>query len=64
MRVVRIHELVEMTGLSRSTIWRLEKARAFPPRLALSPGRIGYLDDDILVWLRERQAPRSSSPTA
>jgi prophage regulatory protein len=54
MRVMRVKEVVRLTGLSRSTIQRLERAGGFPRRRALSPGAVGWLEDDVVAWLRDR----------
>ena len=55
MRVIRLDEILRITSLSRSTIRRLELAGRFPGRLTLSPGVIGWLESDIIDWLKERQ---------
>jgi prophage regulatory protein len=47
-----------MTGLSRSTRWRLERAGRFPRRLRLSANAIGWLEEELLAWLRERAQRR------
>lgn len=45
-----------MTGLSRSTIWRLEQANQFPRRRQLSARAVGWIADEIEAWLRTRTA--------
>ena len=46
----------ELTDLSRTTVWRLQRCGAFPKPLKISPGRIGWLEGDILAWQRARSA--------
>jgi prophage regulatory protein len=54
MRYLRWPEVRQRTGLSRSTIWRLELEGGFPRRVQLSPGTIGWAEADVEDWLRDR----------
>lgn len=47
-------EAVKIVGLSRTTIWRLESEGGFPPKVRLSPGRVGYRMADIQAWIDAR----------
>jgi prophage regulatory protein len=51
---IREPECHEITGLSRSTRWRLERSGKFPRRRALSPGTIGWRRSELMAWLRSR----------
>ena len=42
------------TGLSKTSIWRLERAGQFPPRIQLSPRRVGYRREEVEQWLSSR----------
>lgn len=53
---MRSREVQHATGLSRSTIWRVEKAGVFPPRHHLSAHIAGGLQCEIEQWLKSRQA--------
>jgi prophage regulatory protein len=46
----------ELTSLSRTTRWRLERRGEFPKRVRLSPGRVGWRQADIEAWIRSRTA--------
>jgi prophage regulatory protein len=59
MKVLPIKEVTNLTGLSRVTIWRMEQRGAFPKRIALSPRRVGWREDEISEWLES--LPRVSS---
>jgi prophage regulatory protein len=39
-------------------IARLEKADQFPKRVQLGPNRVGWLESEVLEWLKERLAQR------
>lgn len=54
MRYLRWPEVKQRTGLSRSTVWRLELEGGFPRRVQLSRGTIGWAETDVEDWLRNR----------
>ncbi len=54
-RIVRTQEVQQLIGLSRSTIWRLERKGDFPARLPLGTGSVGWLKSDIEAWIRSRK---------
>ena len=53
-RVLRDPQVFEITKLSKSTRWRLEKAGLFPKKIRLSPNAVGWLESDIRLWLEQR----------
>ena len=55
-RIVREAETREITGLSRTTRWRLEQDDKFPKRLAISPNAIGWRLSEIIAWIEARKA--------
>lgn len=54
-KIVSANELISLTGLSRSTIWRLEKEKKFPGRRSLSGKRVGWVRSEIDFWIESRQ---------
>jgi prophage regulatory protein len=62
MSVLRIQQVVTATGLSRMTIYRLEKGGGFPSRLQLSPHAVGWRKEDIDAWINSR--PSASAAAA
>ena len=53
-RIIRVKEVQELTGLSRTTIWRLERSGKFPARVSLSSSIIGWRSSDITQWIATR----------
>jgi predicted DNA-binding transcriptional regulator AlpA len=49
-------KVIEITGLSRSTIYRSTKTGIFPKAKQLSGRRKGYLAKDIYSWIASRKA--------
>jgi prophage regulatory protein len=56
LRLLRFPTIRERTGLSRSTIWRLERCGAFPRHRRISANTVAWLEDEVDVWIRERVA--------
>lgn len=48
-------EVKALTGLSRTTAWRLQKAGDFPQPYVISPGRVGYLQAEVEAWRASRR---------
>jgi len=56
MHILRLSEVSQATGLSRSTIYRLVQAGNFPPSLKLTTRTIGWYSTDIETWIAARAA--------
>ncbi len=54
MKILKPMDVTEKVGLSRVTIWRMERAGTFPKRVNLSPGRVGWKSDEIDEWIETR----------
>ena len=52
-RFLREREVRLMTGLSRTTRWRLERVGQFPRRRQISPGAVGWLESEVLAWMNQ-----------
>jgi prophage regulatory protein len=50
MKFYRINDLVPLTGLSRSTIYRLVEKGEFPKPVKLSARVVGWEEDAVLHW--------------
>ena len=53
-RFLREPEVHMITGLSRTTRWRMERRGEFPCRRILSPNAVGWLSSEIEAWMAER----------
>jgi prophage regulatory protein len=54
LKLLRFPAVRERTGLSRSTIWRLERRGAFPRHHRISPNAVAWVEDDIANWIRSK----------
>jgi prophage regulatory protein len=65
-QIVSVRTAMALTGLSRTTLWRLAKAKHFPLAVAISPRRRGWRLSEIEAWVASRRpagaAPESPAP--
>lgn len=54
MTFLRIRQVMQLTGLSRMTIYRLELSGKFPKRRQLSENSVAWLESDIAAWADSR----------
>ena len=54
MRILNSNEVVKKIGLSKVTVWRMERAGLFPMRINLSDRRMGWAESEIEDWLDSR----------
>jgi len=61
LKLLRFPVVREMTGLSRSTIWRLERRGEFPKHHRIAPNVVAWVEEDVIGWIEERTAARQSA---
>jgi len=55
----------DLTGLSRTTAWRLQRSGDFPCPVVISPGRVGWRESELAAWNASRRSRRAlSEPVA
>ena len=54
MKLLRLTAVRDRTGLSRSTIWRLERQGAFPKHIKVSANIVAWLEAEVLEWIRSK----------
>lgn len=58
-KILRLHEVIALTGLARSTIYAEIKKGKFPSQVKLTQGRrVGWRSSDIEQWLESLQEGR------
>ncbi|EFC6021205.1 AlpA family phage regulatory protein, partial [Escherichia coli] len=53
-RLVREKERKEITSISRSQAWKLEREGNYPPRKTIGKKSCGWLLSDLLWWIQTR----------
>ena len=51
--VVRPKHITQVTGLSATTVWRLERDGKFPQRRKIGPGCVGWIYSEIEAWMND-----------
>ena len=63
-RLLDMSEVVALTGIGHSTIFRMVSTRKFPPGLKLSPGMVRWRGADVLAWIESRPPAVEESAAA
>lgn len=50
-RLIRLAKVIGITGLSRTTIWRLERKGGFPRRRKINSRSIAWLESEVTHWI-------------
>ncbi|MBR9856360.1 MAG: AlpA family transcriptional regulator [Gammaproteobacteria bacterium] len=58
MRFLRLKDVIDKTGLSRSTIYRQIAEGCFPKGVSLGGKATGWLESEVENWMLERLAMR------
>ncbi len=61
-RFVREAERRQITSLSRSQAWKLEKEGLFPPRIKLGSRSVVWKLSDLLKWVNAQSAQNVEKP--
>jgi prophage regulatory protein len=56
--ILRLPQVIEKIGLSRSTIYFYLSKGTFPKPISLGERSIGFLESEIIEWLQSRIALR------
>jgi prophage regulatory protein len=51
LRLLRFPAIRERTGLSRSTIWRLERRGQFPRHRRISANAVAWVEEEVMRWI-------------
>lgn len=58
MKIIRLPEVVRMTGLARSTVYKHMAEQRFPKQIKLGARAAGWLLTEIEEWIEARVAER------
>ena len=54
MKIMRLKEVMDTTGLGRSYIYKLAREGAFPKPVQLGGRASGWVSDEVESWILER----------
>jgi len=58
--IIKIKDVIDLTKLSRSTIYRLAKENRFPKPVKLSDHSSGWVMEEVIFFIEERIEQRDS----
>ena len=61
MRIMRLKEVMDTTGLGRSYIYKLIADGVFPKRVPLGARATGWVSDEVESWILERIGERDQA---
>ena len=63
IRILRLPEVCQATGLKRAMIYRLQQRKRFPQSVKITDHAVGWIDAEVQAWLDERVAARQDGPS-
>ena len=60
MRIIRLKEVIDCTGLGRSTIYKYIREGSFPKPVALGDRAVGWVESEVMSWVMARIEARDA----
>jgi len=54
IQILRLPQVCERIGLSRSMIYQMEAEQRFPPRIKIGVRAVGWIESEVQAWLAKR----------
>lgn len=64
MKILRLKDVIDITGLARSTIYKLISQRDFPKPVSLGDRCVGWVESEVHDWILARIAERDEGKSA
>jgi prophage regulatory protein len=61
MRIIRLKEVIDSTGLARSTIYKYIGEGSFPKPVSLGDRCVGWVESEVYDWILARIEARDSA---
>lgn len=61
IKLLRLQAVIDITGLSRSTILALCSQNAFPRKVYITPKTVAWISEEVHQWLEERISRRNEA---
>ncbi|WP_278420104.1 helix-turn-helix transcriptional regulator [Stutzerimonas kunmingensis] len=60
MKLIRLRQVMEVTGLGRSTIYKYIAENCFPKPVQLGERSVGWVESEVHEWIMERVNERNT----
>ncbi|BCQ66833.1 DNA-binding protein [Pseudomonas sp. Eqa60] len=64
MRIIRLKEVIDSTGLARSTIYKFITLDTFPKPVSLGDRCVGWVESEVHDWILARIEERDLAESA
>ena len=54
MRIMRLNEVKQVTGLGRSSIYKFMGEGGFPKPISLGARAVGWIEEEVTAWVAAR----------
>jgi prophage regulatory protein len=61
VRMLRLVQVLEMTGLGKTTIYELQKGGRFPMGVPMTSHSVRWVEDEVKAWVFNRARARPAS---
>lgn len=61
MRIIRLNEVINRTGLGKTSLYKFIKAKTFPQPIALGERAVGWVEAEVDQWITARINERDFS---
>lgn len=59
--MLRLDEVIQLTGLRKTTIYELQKLGEFPSRVKMTARAVGWIEEEVRSWIKSRMIARTGS---
>ena len=56
IRLLRLPEVIQQTGLKKTTLYDLQKEGVFPMRIQITANSVGWIEEEVNSWIAGRVA--------
>lgn len=60
MKFIKLRDVMELTSLARSTIYKFVAEGRFPKQVSLGGNCVAWVEDEVMEWLEARIAERDT----
>ena len=53
-QIIRLKDVIALTGLSRSTIYLRMVQGKFPKKISLGSRAVGWINSEVIEWIEQR----------
>lgn len=61
MRIIRLKEVLDTTGLARSTVYKFVSEGTFPKPVSLGDRCVGWVESEVQSWILDKVKLRDLS---